>query len=220
MLLFVSMRPCLPLKSPQLFNESVSLPHLFGAGQNSFLSTFIYLKNKNKKKKIGHMPLNQNSLSKTKLFKEHNQFYFLNLNWFQRVHFLLLKVEIPLLFDAIYSCPGLALLCQVRFYFFLKGIPWSDSGVRFVTLPLFNCLCTPRRCEDRRLLSRHNIDTVRWLSRHKPLLLICPDRPCSTWMIAGVTSQIREKSTEVRGEKRKQNRNEKKFWGSFFLLFL
>lgn len=35
-------------------------------------------------------------------------------------------------------------------------------------------------------------------------------------MIAGVTSQIREKSTEVRGEKRKQNKIEKKFWGSFF----
>lgn len=129
------------------------------------------------------------------------------------MHFPLLQVEVPSLFDAIYSCPGLALLCQVRFYFFLKGIPWSDSGVRFVTLLLFNCLCTRRRCEDGRLLSRHNIDTVRWLSRHKPLLLICPDRPCSTWMIAGVTSQIREKSNEVN---KKQNKNEKKFLGRFF----
>lgn len=89
------------------------------------------------------------------------------------------------------SCPGIALLCQVRFCFPMKGIPWSDLGVRFVTFPLFNCLCTPRRCEDRQLLSRHNIDTARWLSRRRPLLLICPDRPRSTWMIAGVTSQIR-----------------------------
>lgn len=107
--------------------------------------------------------------------------------------FLWLKVETPLLFDAIYSCPGIALLCQVRFCFLMKGIPWSDLGVRLVTFPPFNCLCTPKRCEDRQLLSRHNIDTARWLSRHGPLLLICPDRPCTTWMIAGVTSQIREK---------------------------
>lgn len=34
-----------------------------------------------------------------------------------------LRVETPRLFDAIYSCPGLALLCQVRFRFVLKGIP-------------------------------------------------------------------------------------------------
>lgn len=109
------------------------------------------------------------------------------------MRFLWLKVETPLPFDAIYSCPGIALLCQVRFCFLMKGIPWSDLGVRLVTFPLFNCLCTLRRCEDRQLLSRHNIDTARWLSRHEPLLLICPDRPHSTWMIAGVTSQIREK---------------------------
>lgn len=81
-------------------------------------------------------------------FKWNNQFHFLNITSLSWLSFLLFKVETPLVFDAIYSCPGLALLCQVRFCFFLKGIPWSDLGVRFVTLPLFNCLCTHRRCED------------------------------------------------------------------------
>lgn len=125
----------------------------FGTKQNSYC-LFLFRTN------LMHMQLHLNFHWQNTTFKNISNFQ-INFNWFQRVHFLLLKVEIPLLFDAIYSCPGLALLCQVRFYFFLKGIPWSDSGVRFVTLPLFNCLCTLRRCEDRRLLSRHNIDTVR-----------------------------------------------------------
>lgn len=64
-------------------------------------------------------------------FLEHKQFAFPSLNWFQRVCFLLLKVEIPLLFDAIYSCPRLALLCQVRFLFLLErdSLKWLGCQV-------------------------------------------------------------------------------------------
>lgn len=76
-------------------------------------------------------------------------------------------------------------------------VTWVSGLWRF---PLFNCLCTLQRCEDGWLLSRHNIDTVRWLSRHKPLYVIDCDRPCSAWMIAGVTSQIRRKLV-YKGEK-------------------
>lgn len=52
----------------------------------------------------------------------------------------LFKRGIPAVFDAIYFCCTIALLCQLGFDLFLKGIPWSDGSVRLVTL-VFPIVC-------------------------------------------------------------------------------